>query len=84
MCVSLLLSIILVFRLLSMRSKGRTNARMNERTDGQLFPILYTHRFARGQYNNNQAVAFMIIFLLFIEYLYLKTEECQDATLPKQ
>jgi hypothetical protein len=48
MCVSLLLSIILVFRLLSMRSKGRTNARMNERTDGQLFPILYTHRFARG------------------------------------
>ena len=39
---------------------------------------------ACGQYNNNQGVAFMVTFLLLIEYVYLKTEECQDATLPEQ
>ena len=30
---------------------------------------------ARGQYNNNQGVACMITFLLFIKYMYLKTTE---------
>ena len=39
---------------------------------------------ARGWYNNNQCVAFMITFLLSIEYVYLKTEECPDATLREQ
>ena len=34
--------------------------------------------------NINQGVAFMITFLLLIEYVYLKTEECQDATLPER
>ena len=51
-----------------------TNKRTNERTDGQLFLILYTHRFARVQYSNNKGVAFMITFLLLIAYVYLKTE----------
>ena len=61
-----------------------TNKRTNEWTDGQLFLILYTHRFAKGLYNNIEGVAFMVPFLLLIEYVYLKTEECQDATLPEQ
>jgi hypothetical protein len=43
------------------------------------------HRpFARGYYNYNQGVAFMITFLLFIEYVYLKTGKYPDATLTEQ
>jgi hypothetical protein len=34
--------------------------------------------------NNNQDVAFMITFPLIIKYMYLKTQECQDVTLPEQ
>ena len=65
------------------------NTQTNERTDGlanRHIAILNnnTHRFARGQYNSNQGVAFMITFLLFIKYMYLKTELCQDVTLPEQ
>jgi hypothetical protein len=41
--------------------------------------------------NNNEridfdsdTIAFMITFLLFIIYMYIKTEECQDVILPEQ
>ena len=73
MCVSLLLSIILVFRFLSIRSKGRTT-----------IPNTVYPSFRERVTNINQGVVFMITFLLFIEYVYLKTEECQDVTLPEQ
>ena len=77
MCVSLLLSIILVFRFLSIRSKGRTNRRT-------AIPYTVYPSLRERVTNINQGVAFMITFLLFIEYVYLKTEGCQDVTLPEQ
>ena len=40
---------------------------------------------ARKQYDEYcLSILQTITFLLFIEYVYLKTEECPDATLPEQ
>ena len=58
-----------------------TNGRTNRRTaiPHNVYP---SHR--ESVTNINQGVAFIITFLLFIEYMYLKTEESQDVTLPEQ
>ena len=58
-----------------------TNGRTNRRT---VIPNTVYPSLRERVTNINQGVAFMITFLLFIEYVYLKTEECQDVTLPEQ
>ena len=62
----------------------RTNGPTNRQTaiPNTAYPSLWERVWY--YHHNNQGVAFMITFLLFIIYMYIKTEECQDVILPEQ